>query len=133
MYTRKLHKNGEVVDSDSHVIDGKPYKTWAKDNLYTGIILFADNVNKLRVSSFFKEGKLHRVDGPALKTIFRKRRMRTGSCGEWWVEGKEYKRINLKDYVVLDYYKGKFGLMWYKLVDKDKVFDQPDILGLNIK
>lgn len=133
MYTRKLCKNGEIIDSDSHILDGKPYKTWAKNTLYTGTILFNDTVNKMRVSSSFKEGKLHRVDGPALKAIFRNKRRSSGTYTEWWIENKKYKQINLSDYLVLDYSEGEYGLMWVKLLDKDQTLDYPDIPGLITK
>ncbi len=73
---------------------------------------------------WLQEGKYHRLDGPAIED----------SCEpEWWVEENYYSQISLKDYVVLDYYQGKFGLMWYKLLGKDEIIVYPDIPGLITK
>lgn len=74
---------------------------------------------------WYKEGKLHREDGPACEW--------TNGHKQWWLEHKKYHPINLNDYLVLDYYKGEYGLMWYRILDKDKVIDCPDILGLIAK
>lgn len=74
---------------------------------------------------WFKNGKYHRLGGPAIEfSIGRK---------EWWLEHQEYSQINLKDFIILDHYKGKFAIMWYKLLDKDEIFEYPDIPGLIIK
>jgi len=98
--------------------------------------------------SWFKEGRYHREDGPAIEFsegskfwyINGNRHRLDGPAKiwanghkEWWVEGKEFKQINLKDYVVLDYYKGDYDLMWYKILGKNKIFEYPDIPGLITK
>ena len=75
---------------------------------------------------WYLNGLAHRIDGPA-------KEWENGIVKEWWVEGKEYKQINLKDYVVLDYYKGDYDLMWYKILGKNKIFEYPDIPGLITK
>ncbi len=87
---------------------------------YTGIVEFP-----YRTKCWYKDGKIHREDGPAIEW--------TNGEKEWWFEGKEYFRINLKDYVVLDHCKGKFGIIWYKLLYKDEIIDYPDIPGLVTK
>jgi hypothetical protein len=74
---------------------------------------------------WYKEGKRHRDDGPAV--VF------SGGTKQWWLEGKHYSEINLKDYVILDHDKGKYGLMCYKLLGKNDIFEHPDIPGLIIK
>jgi hypothetical protein len=71
---------------------------------------------------WYKNGKLHREDGPAYDSP-------TG-YKESWIEGKQYHPINLKDYVILDFYQGRYNLIWYKLLDKNRVFEYPDIPGL---
>ena len=75
--------------------------------------------------SWYKDGKRHQLNGPA--------KIWANGHKEWWVEGKEFKQINLKDYVVLDYYKGDYDLMWYKILGKNKIFEYPDIPGLITK
>lgn len=52
---------------------------------------------------------------------------------EWWLENQRYYPLNLNNFVVLDYYQGKYDLMWYKFLGEDKVFEYPDIPGLIIK
>ena len=74
---------------------------------------------------WFKDGKRHREDGPAIEWV--------DGTKEWWVEGKAYGEIILKHYVILDYDKGKYDLIWYKILGKDEVIDYPDIPGLITK
>jgi hypothetical protein len=112
----KLHKeDGPAIDC----IDGSR-KWWIEGKLHREdgpAVEFSDGTKW-----WYKQGKCHREDGPA--------KMWANGHKEWRVEGKEFKQINLKDYVILDYDKGKFDLMWYKLLDKDKVFECPDVPGL---
>ena len=74
---------------------------------------------------WYKNGKLHREDGPA--------REWSDGYKEWWLEDQGYDQINLNDYVVLDHDNGKYGIMWYRLLDKDELFEYPDLPGLIIK
>jgi hypothetical protein len=71
---------------------------------------------------WIKEGEFHRIDGPAIEY--------TDGSGEWYLDGLYYHPIILKNYVVLGYDKGKYGIMWYKLLGKNKIFEYPDIPGL---
>jgi len=71
---------------------------------------------------WIKEGEFHRIDGPAIEY--------TDGSGEWWINGIYYHPIILKNYVVFDYYQGEYGIMWYKLLGKNKIFEYPDIPGL---
>jgi hypothetical protein len=87
---------------------------------FTGVVEFPR-----RTKWWFKEGKEHREDGPAREYI--------DGDKEWWLEGKFYYLKNIRDYVVLDSYQGKYGIMWYKLLKKDKIVDYPDIPGLITK
>jgi len=71
---------------------------------------------------WYLEGKRHREDGPAVELI----------CGtkRWYLEDKNQEMVSLRKYIILDYYKGKYNLMWYKLLDKNKILDIPNIPGL---
>jgi hypothetical protein len=71
------------------------------------------------------KGKLHRLDGPAIE--------QTIGLNEWFLEGDSYCQISLKNYVVLDHYQGKYGIMWYKLLAEDGIIEYPDIPGLITK
>lgn len=110
---------------------------------FTGIIEFPDGAKQ-----WYKDGKCHRDDGPAceytdgLKYWFKdgKRYRLDGPAvefpdgyEEWWLENQRYYPLNLNNFVVLDYYQGKYDLMWYKFLGEDKVFEYPDIPGLIIK
>ncbi len=87
---------------------------------FTGIA-----VNIFGTKYWFKNGKLHREDGPACEY--------TDGSKYWWFEDKPYEQINLKAHIVLDHYQGEYNLVWYKLLGKDKVLEYPDIPGLIIK
>lgn len=74
---------------------------------------------------WYKNNILHREDGPAIEY--------PNGENYWYLEGRRYRQINLEDYVVLNHDKGKYGIMWYHLLDKDKILEHPDIPGLIIK
>ena len=74
---------------------------------------------------WFKDGNRHREDGPAVEY--------SNETKEWWFEGQYYSNINLNNYVVLDSYQGKYGIMWYKFFNEDEIFEYPDIPGLITK
>ncbi len=107
---------------------------------FTGIVDYTDGKKY-----WYKEGMLHREDGPAVE--------HKSGHKQWWIEGKlhrengpaiewpngdkrwylqnqNFSKISLQDYVVLDHYNRNHNLMWYKLLDKDQVFEYPDIPGL---
>mgnify|MGYP003491503140 CR=1 FL=1 len=87
---------------------------------YTGIAEFSNGRK-----SWYKDGLWHREDGPAYET--------PSGYKQWWLENLFYDQINLKDYIVLDHDKGKCGIMWYRLLDKDQIIEYPDIPGLITK
>lgn len=110
---------------------------------FTGCVEYP-NGNK----TFYKEGKHHRENGPAIeyshgtKRWFKegKRHREDGPAVEygdgrksWFLEDIEYIPINLKDFLILDYYNGECGIVWHKFVGKDRIFEYPDIPGLIIK
>jgi hypothetical protein len=96
-------------------------KRWFKDGKYHRedgpAVEYADGSK-----DWYKNGNLHREDGPAVEY--------PGGKKYWFLKDKQYCQINLNDNIVLDHYKGEYTIMWYKLLDKDKVFDYPDIPGL---
>lgn len=84
---------------------------------FTGIVIWWTEAK-----FWYKDGLRHREDGPAVE-------LASGSKF-WYLKNQKYPQINLNNHVVLDYSKGEYGLMWYKLIDKDKIIDYPDIPGL---
>lgn len=99
-------------------------KSWYKEgNLHREdgpAVEYADGEKK-----WYKEGKKHRKDGPACEY--------SDEYKEWYLENKIYRQISLKDYIILDSYQGEYGLLWYKLLNKDQIIKYPDILGLITK
>jgi aminopeptidase N len=87
---------------------------------FTGIAEYA-NGTKI----WYKDGLRHRENGPAVE------------CADgrkyWYLKDERYSQIALKDQIILDEYEGKYNLMWYKLLDKDKIIEYPDIPGLITK
>jgi hypothetical protein len=71
---------------------------------------------------WYKEGKRHREDGPAVEY--------PDGTKYWYLEGDSYFQIVLKDQIILDEYEGKYGLIWYRILGKNKIFECPDIPGL---
>lgn len=71
---------------------------------------------------WYKEGELHRLDGPAYKA--------PGKENRWFVDGIEYCSMKLKDSIILDYFKGTYNIMWYKILTEDGIVEYPDIPGL---
>jgi hypothetical protein len=71
---------------------------------------------------WYKNGWWHREDGPAKEL--------PDGTKRWYLENERYSQIVLKDQIILDEYEGKYGIMWYKLLGEDKIFEYPDIPGL---
>ncbi len=110
---------------------------------FTGIVEFSDGD-----CTWYKNGLWHREDGPAVEWLDGTKcwyvngdQHRTdGPAVEypngtkyWYLEDRSYLPINLGDHVILDCYKGKYDLIWYKLLGKDKILEYPDIPGLITK
>ena len=100
---------------------------------FTGIIEFSDGEKW-----WYKEGERHRENGPAVECTNGTKRWYVNDQlhrgdgpaiewkdGDYWwfLKNQGYEQISLKNYVVLDFYKGKYNLTWYKLLDKDNVFE----------
>ena len=93
---------------------------YKKKNNYS----FKDNDYRVETISWYKEGKLHRIDGPAVEYPHK----------EWWVEGNKY------EFLTLDYYnkgclflgkdKGKYDLEWLKFLTNEGIKEFPIIPGM---
>ena len=70
-------------------------------NGFTGIAEFPNGSKH-----WHKKGKCHREDGPAKEWTYPFK-----GFDKWYLEDKSYPPISLKDYIVLDYYKGEYGIM----------------------
>ena len=112
----KLHR----TDGPAVEFSGGQKEWWFEGNLHREdgpAVEYADGDKQ-----WYKEGKRHREDGPAVEY--------SGGTKFWYLEDQDYEQINLKDYVILGYDKGEYGIMWYRLLDKDRIFECPDIPGL---
>jgi|JI10StandDraft_1071094.scaffolds.fasta_scaffold12366_2 hypothetical protein len=122
MKIMKVNYNLEVPDNFTGItefLNGS--KRWYKDGKYHRIdgpaIEFANGTKE-----WYKEGKYHRLDGPAIEW--------SDGGKAWYLEDENYRQVNLKDYVILDSYRGRYGIMWYKLLGVDKIIEYPNIPGL---
>ena len=121
---KEWYKNGLRHREDDPAVeyaDGE--KEWYKNGLRHREGGPAVEANRYRV--WWLEGNCHRLDGPAIEnsdgTIY---------C---YLENEYYPPISLNDFIVLGYDKGEYGLVWYRLLDKDEIFECPDIPGLITK
>lgn len=107
----------------------RPYGKHNIPALYTGEILYIEQIPLAiggnSIKCWYKDGNYHREDGPAVEY--------SDGDKHWWFENRFIKQINLKDFVVLDHDKGEYGILWYKLLDKDEIIDYPDLPGLITK
>jgi|JI9StandDraft_1071089.scaffolds.fasta_scaffold305099_1 hypothetical protein len=112
------------IETAPRVIGNKSIKTWCKDGDYhrtdSPAIEWSDGSKE-----WWVEGKYHRLDGPAVELA--------NGLKHWYLEDQHYPKISLEDYVILGHDKGKYGIMWYKLLDEDKILEHPDIPGLITK
>ena len=119
------YKNGMYHREDGPAVEyADGYKEWwIEGNLHREVgpaIEYPSGTKR-----WFKDGNRHRLDGPAIEY--------SDGTKHWILEGNEFYPLNLNNFIVLDYYKGKYGIMWYKLLDKNDIFEYPDIPGLIIK
>jgi len=123
--TKEWFKDGKRHRENSHAVEySNGTKYWYKEgNLHREdgpAIEWIDGQKE-----WYKDDERHREDGPAIEW--------SNGTKEWWLEGKRHSPVNLKDFVVLDHNMGKYGIMWYRLLDKDSIFEYPDIPGLITK
>ncbi len=124
MKTIKIKFWSEVPKNFTGIVECENSKCWFKEGKFHRedgpAREFYDGINL-----WYKDGNVHREDGPAKEW--------PSGYKEWYLKDQYYYEISLKNYIVLDYYKGKYDLMWYKLLDKDKISEHPDIPGLIVK
>lgn len=87
---------------------------------YTGIVFYRD------VTTFwFKEGKKHRIDGPAVEeSEFRGERA-------WFIDGVQYyENISITGKIFLGKERGKYNLEWVRFLDKEEIEEYPIIPGM---
>lgn len=122
--TKFWYKDGELHREDGPAVEHSNGTHWYKNNYRHRedgpAVEYADGEKH-----WYKNGLLHRKDGPAIEYA--------DLSSLWFFEDQDYDQINLKDFVILDSYQGRYGLLWYKLLDKDKILEYPDIPGLIIK
>ncbi len=112
---------------------------------YTGIIEY-----EIGTKIWYKEGKLHREDGPAIEVWDGTKEWwadgkchridgpaieRTNGTKEWWVED-----IRCFDLIDFDFYtkyaaymgleKGKYGIEWVKFLTEEGIEEFPIVLGM---
>ena len=122
MKTIKIKERSEIPTYFTGIVEWPSgTKEWFKDGKR-----HRENSHAVEYSNgtkyWYKEGDPHREDGPAVEY--------SDGVKNWYLEGKFYGRLSLNNYVVLDSYKGEYGIMWHKLLGKDKVVEYPDIPGL---
>ncbi len=119
------YKEGNLHREDGPAIEAaNGTKKWYKNGKYhrtDGPAVEYTNGYK----AWYVNGKNHRTDGPAIEY--------SDGTRYWFLNSEQYFWICFKNYIVLDQYQGEYDLMWYKLLDKDEIFEYPDIPGLIIK
>lgn len=125
MKTIKVDNFSEIPKNFTGVVEyPDKAKYWYKNGLFhreDGPVLeYPDGHKEWRF-----EGKRHRFDGPAIEY--------PDEVNCWYLEDINYSKIDLKNFVILDHYKGRHGIMWYKILTKDEIIEYPDIPGLITK
>jgi hypothetical protein len=113
-------------------------------NNFTGIVEYLYGTKE-----WFKEGKLHREDGPAIehenglkewwvedilhRTDGPAVEYPNGSK-EWWIEGKQIPtEINITNKLYLGKEKGKYNLEWLRFLVEEGIEEYPIIPGIEYK
>lgn len=102
---------------------------------YSGIVVYKqknrwsykDNDYRVESINWYKEGLLHRTDGPAIEF--------TNGTKQWWIEGIEYSREKFKTLddtsVFLEIKRGRFNLEWIKYLTETGIEEFPVIPGMS--
>jgi|JI10StandDraft_1071094.scaffolds.fasta_scaffold31956_2 hypothetical protein len=120
--SKEWYEEGKIHREDGPAIEYlSGSKEWVKDGKFHRddgpACEYSNGIKK-----WYKNGELHREDGPAIEY--------PSGASYFYLEEKQYSKINLNNFVVLGYDKGKCGIMWYRLLDKNQLLDHPDIPGL---
>ena len=87
---------------------------------------YRDNDYRVVSVNLYKDGKLHRTDGPAVEY--------TDGDKEWWIEGIEYSNNKLQSLIETSVYlgkeKGKYNLEWLRFLAEEGIEEFPIILGM---
>lgn len=90
---------------------------------YTGIVLYPD-----LATYWYKEGKLHRIDGPAYEEG------EYGGMKAWFIDGVQYYEIiDVTNKPFLGKEKGKYGLVWLRFLTEEGVKEYPILSGLSYR
>ena len=87
---------------------------------YTGIVFYRD------IGTYwYKEGKLHREDGPA----YEEGEYRGAKA--WWIDGIQYyEDIAITGKIFLGKERGRYGLIWLRFLNETTVEEHPIIPGM---
>lgn len=125
-------------------------EVWDIDDIpveYTGVVVSLTTKRTM----YFKKGKLHREDGPAIECLdggkhwFKDENHHRingpaveypSGYKEWWVDNFLYVAIrphdtcvdiyfNLEDCIFLESWIGNYGLKWMKLLTEDEIIELP--------
>lgn len=88
---------------------------------YTGMVEYTYGTKY-----WYKEGKLHRVNGPAIENP-------TGDK-YWYIEGKSYiEEIAIENKFYLGKEKGKYGIEWFRFLTEEGIEEYPILPGLSYR
>lgn len=125
----KINSHSEIPDNFTGIVEyeypnGTRYFKEGKVHREDGpAVQWADGYKE-----WYKEDKLHRIDGPAVEYINGKK--------EWWVDGIQYAERDLeyfcKNCVFLGKEKRKHELVWLRFLDEDGIEEYPIVPGMDI-
>ncbi len=88
---------------------------------FTGIVEYP-----LGTKIWYREGKRHRIDGPAFEKY--------NGANEFWINSAQYHILTLeryyKKYIFLGKEKGRYDLYWLKFLTETKIEEFPYIKGM---
>jgi len=118
-------------------------------NNFTGVAEYSANLEKWYLKYWFKEGIIHREDGPAIEWVNgNKYWYKEGNCHrsdgpaierldkskEWWVDGQLYLFIDIEVLIETSIYlgkeKGKYDLDWLRFLTDEGIEEFPIIPGM---
>lgn len=133
-------EDGYVYMGRSGKINGMRCSKWVALTKFTGWMYN----NKQKTKQYYKDGLLHKEDGPSVLSKDFKAWQKNGELHRidgpavewadgkkfWCLDGEHYEEINIKKECVVSEYDGDYGLRWYQILVEDEVIDYPNIPGL---